>query len=176
MRLAAIKAISLDYISAPHTPYHPSYRAFYHDTLWQWITLRRNGWTFTATSEAAYASSEEMFQDMEKRHLRYFTSGQNLGPDSVLAELVPKWAYPANPGMVMNEAFRCVHDVNGHLRGQVGFETLDEEVIAYLMHKQLYSAEAIAALYGETIGQLCYYHDGNGFCEQQDCKILAVRF
>jgi hypothetical protein len=178
-----IEAITQEYILASHIPKHPSYAAFVRDTLSQFKTLVIDGWKFELVpSVAIYVDSVAMFKDMEFKLLLVDSGGQNFVPNHPLARALgelepitdesPLWPYTT---WRINEVFRVVHDISGHGPTLCPFETFEGELEAYLNHKSIYSPEAVLALYGETIGQLCHYYSGRGFVKVQECKITEER-
>lgn len=144
-----------------------SYAAFVAETWQQFNALVRDGWKFSPQN-IEYCVSASMFADMARKRLNVYIGGQRFVRDNPMARYAGGW--------MANEAFRAVHDVNGHLPGRAPFETLEGEIEAYLTHKAMYSTEALPALFGETIGQLAYHHAHGVFVPVQDAKIITVRF
>lgn len=175
MTAERIKAIADYYRTAQHTPYHPAYAAFVISTKYQWYNLVDEHWQFGFTaaltpSVETYRDSAEMFQDIERKRLRIDTHGQNFAQGHPLAEylLVPYRGVEVK----INEAFRAVHDVLGHGDTKCQFETFQGELEAIANHRKYYPKEALPALYGETLGQLCHYFAGYGFVEVQQAIVL----
>jgi hypothetical protein len=162
-----IRAIAESYLTARHTPVHPSYAAFARDTVAQYRGLVAQGYQFQFVSEEPYKHSACMFSDVARKHLLVLRTSPNaLAPDN------PLLAY-LSPGICVNDVFRAVHDILGHYATNAPFETLTGELEAYQNHKRLYSAESIPALYSETIGQLAHYYAGYGFVRNQENKIIG---
>ena len=163
-----IKRIAEAYAGAKHQPDHLSYEAFIAETRRQFHTLLYNGWQFVPHKANPYAGSAQMFRDCERKMLRYFVGGD------VHISNHPLFEASDCPGMSWNDMFRCVHDINGHWRIEAPFETFEGEIAAYNRHRQIYDAQGIPALFGETVGQLCYYFQYNKFVDVQKCAILDV--
>lgn len=145
-----------------------SYSAFIAETWQQYTALLRNDWVFPLSTVEPYATSRDMFKDMSENRLFVYTGGQNFALDNPMARYAG--------GLRANEAFRAVHDVNGHGTTRAPFETLEGELEAYLTHKAWYSDVALPALFSETIGQLAYHHVHGVFVPIQAAKIVEVRF
>lgn len=163
-----VKRIAEAYAGAGHQPNHSSYERFIMETGWQFMRLKETGWQFIPHSADPYSGSSEMFRDCDRRMLRYFTGG------CVSISGHPLFEASDFPGMSWNEVFRCVHDVEGHWRGDFVFETFEGEVSAFNRHRRMYSAEALPALFGETMGQLCFQFQYGKFVDVQKCAILDV--
>lgn len=163
-----IAAIADAYERAEHTPKHPSYTAFVAETLEQYRTMTDAGiWIIpTPGSQVAYESSEDMFRDLDRyNRLVVATDGSPFASGHPLNEYyVPH----------KNTAFRAVHDYFGHYLGRFQFETFDGELNAYRAHKARYSPAAHAALFSETVAQLCYFYARGEFVPVQKACILPV--
>src|SRR4051794_22623650 len=78
-----IASIADAYDRAPHTPEHPSYRAFVLETMEQFRAMNDAGiWIIpTPGSRVAYASSVDMFADLAKyNRLIVATDGSPFAP------------------------------------------------------------------------------------------------
>lgn len=166
-----VTRIAAEYVALPHTPSHPSYKAFIRETLGQMDTLVRSGWRFKLSSTVPYADSLSMFADCAKHKLIVY-SGGSLTLDSPLLKLSP-FSDISGRRMTINEVFRAVHDVNGHFTANAGFESFEDEMTAYHQHRAMYSKEALGTLRGETVGQLCYFYANGKFVNLQECKVMT---
>jgi hypothetical protein len=166
---ALVERVSLDLIAARHQPDHASYSAFVRETIAQYRDLLAHGLQVTPISGTVTGSSQELFDGLDHGRMIVAVDGSPMMPDHPLAQYLPEF------GLTANVVFRIVHDVNGHYRTLSPFETFDGEVEAYRNHSRMYSAEAQAALYGETYAQLCHYYSGRGFVAVQKAAILPVR-
>lgn len=168
MNKAQVKRIAEAYAGAKHEPDHPAYAAFIRETNVQYRYLvDRERWLFFPRATQPYQTSEDMFRDCRNRYMHYFTGGDIAISGHPLFERTQL-------GHTPNDKFRCVHDVNGHFAGLHPFETWEGELAAYNRHKLMYSAEALPALFGETVGQLCFYYQYGKFVDVQKCAILDV--
>ncbi len=168
-----VARVARDYVRADHQPGHPSYTAFNRDTVKQFAGLVEDGWTFTSSDKQPYENSGQMMSDCRVKRLRVFSGGSIFAPE--------------HPIEFYNSMFRAVHDVKGHygwglpefdLPGEIGrsygFETFVDEIKAYIRHSKQYSEDAQEALFGETVGQLCYYYRYGAFVDMQ--KAICQRF
>lgn len=172
-----ISDTALEYTLAKHEPNHPSYQKFCEETVDQWRELLGKGWHFDRVGYTPYKTTADMFADCSKKCLSVFTGG-SLASRNPLGHGAFVYHYPGFPVKYpwsVNECFRAVHDINGHYASGASFETFDGELEAYREHAQKYSAEALPALYSETVGQLCVYAYTGKFVEIQENKIIEVR-
>lgn len=173
MDMELVNRVAEEYTAAIHNPHHPSYAAFTVDTANQYLHLLKNGWKFFYVPNDPYETSEAMFRDCDSKVLKVFTGG-SLAKDNILANRPS--LHPWDGKVSLNEMFRAVHDINGHYRSKSPFETFDGEIAAYHNHRFMYSPEAQLALYGETVGQLCYQFAHGEFVVAQECKIIPIRY
>jgi hypothetical protein len=159
-----VNTIAAAWVSAEHQPNHPSYAAFVAETLTMFRSLSHNVTPYNSGSP--YANIEELFDGLDRNHLFVYTGGSRLQEPHPLSQMTEY-------GFTMNVVFRAVHDVFGHYSTRCDF-SLYGEIEAYFNHKQMYSAEALPALYGETVGQLCYFCAYGDFVPTQKCAILPV--
>lgn len=169
MQQSTITEIAKVYIASKHEPLHPSWTVFCRETFCQFWDLQESGFKFDYCATPMYDNAEEMFYDIRRKRLTIFTGGQKFVKGHPLARS-PFGGYPS-----INEMFRAVHDVNGHFAGMADF-TLNGELDALRQHKYRYTTEAWPALFGETLGQLCYFHDGNGFPKRQKAIVLPRKY
>jgi hypothetical protein len=78
------------------------------------------------------------------------TQGAEIADAYDAAEHLPPFLPFSMPN---NDLFRIVHDVNGHVLGNLSDFSPEGEHQAFLTHRQQYSPEAGKALYTETAGQ-----------------------
>tara|TARA_R110000868_G_scaffold95881_3_gene263557 strand:- start:34 stop:564 length:531 start_codon:yes stop_codon:yes gene_type:complete len=168
-----ISQVAAEYSNAKHEPKHPSYKAFCRETVSQFRGLVNSGWKFSRSENEPYDSSDNMFRDMANKKVKIFSGGK-LTSDNPL-NTYHLIVSPERKWWTANEMFRAVHDILGHYPNRSPYETFEDELAAYKEHKKWYSPEALPALYGETVGQLCvYYHTGD-FVKVQENKIIEVR-
>ncbi|MEU2203597.1 hypothetical protein AB0P19_06865 [Microbacterium oleivorans] len=138
-----------------HAPDHAyvvaSYAAFKRVMMQQWRELRQGGIQFIASLDDPYSNSQEMFEQVLKRHeLRvYADNGAGLPEDHPMKE-------PVDSGvqgfLVYNDVFRGVHDIMGHIVSGGSFGPNGEEK-AWRAHRQTMPPLAHNALWCETRGQ-----------------------
>lgn len=100
-----------------------------------------------------YANSKEMMDDVNNNHHLYFFQGGTMAPNHPLAEIDPETGYSSN------DMVRAVHDLFGHAAHGFQFGPKGEEN-AYLVHRQMFSPEAIPALTTETRAQNSWFNYG----------------
>ena len=100
-----------------------------------------------------YANSKEMMDDVNKNHHLYFFQGGTMAKDHPLADIDPQTGYS------YNDMLRAVHDLFGHAAHGFQFGPKGEEN-AYLVHRQMFSPEAIPALTTETRAQNSWFNYG----------------
>jgi hypothetical protein len=100
-----------------------------------------------------YANSKEMMDDVNNNHHLYFFQGGTMAKDHPLAEIDPQTGYSSN------DMLRAVHDLFGHAAHGFQFGPKGEEN-AYLVHRQMFSPEAIPALTTETRAQNSWFNYG----------------
>lgn len=103
--------------------------------------------------EQPYANSKEMMDDVNNNHHLYFFQGGTMTPNHPLAEVDPETGYS------YNDMLRAVHDLFGHAAHGFQFGPKGEEN-AYLVHRQMFSPEAIPALTTETRAQNSWFNYG----------------
>ena len=153
---------------ATHEPFHPSYHAFAIETMAQFEEMSRHlrvVWipgTITGTSG-------DLFREVNRGYLTIACDGSPMEKGHPLAVEMPQ-------GVTLNCLFRAVHDYYGHCATRCPFETFEGELEAYQNHRKMYSSAAQAALFGETVAQLCHYYAFGDFVETQKCAILPERY
>ena len=149
----------------PHEPDSPvvqaSYKALRDETLAQFDALKKAGLKFEAWKGDGepYANSKEMMKDVrDNNHMWYFSTDKGFGEDSIPGDH-PMLEEIGN-GMVLNDAFRIVHDYFGHT--PQGFQFGQRgEYNAYLEHSSMYSQLAQGALAAETLAQNAWVNFGS---------------
>lgn len=128
-----------------------SYLHFRHETMAQWYDIIDSGLSveFHDNVEDPYGNeSARMFEDIARGHLwTYRTQPGQLPTDHPMAAPV----FPIL-GILLNDIFRAVHDVNAHNPIKASFGP-SGEYAAWLQHRERYSYSALAALWCETRGQ-----------------------
>jgi len=150
------------YDAAEHSPNDPgvisAYNALNKETAEQYDEMINNGLKITKLKEGegGYATAQEMHDDiLNNNHLSYFPSEQGFGQEKVGDHpmLGASGRFDGEHSMPNNDLFRIVHDVNGHVLGDLADFSPEGEHQAFLTHRQQYSPEAGKALYTETAGQ-----------------------
>jgi hypothetical protein len=159
------KMIADAYDNMKHDPNHPEVKAAYGaligETKKQFRDILNSGLKISKIKpgqDNPYKNSKELHHDIEhNNHLWYFPTEQGFGSEGEGHKnhpmLQPTEFKHGGKTMLANDAFRIVHDVNGHhLGGKTGFGPKGEQQ-AYLTHKKMYSPLAQKALASETMGQ-----------------------
>jgi hypothetical protein len=128
-----------------------TYLHFEAETLAQWGDILADGLTVEFHDGVHnYASSHDMINDVtNNRHL--YTYRTNTETDQIPADH-PMLRSVAGTDLLLNDVFRAVHDVNGHVATGGSF-ALSGERTAWEHHRNMYSRDALAALWCETRGQ-----------------------
>lgn len=143
-----------------------SYDAMIEETLEQYETLRKKGYTFSFMPESGdiYGNPRNAINDIvQNQRLSVFPTEQGFGTLSEASEANPllmrigeKWD---GKEVTANDVFRAVHDVFGHGKHGVGFRAGGEEN-AFQAHARMYSPEALPAVTSETRGQNSWVNYG----------------
>ena len=143
-----------------------SYDAMIEETLEQYETLRKKGYTFSFMLESGdiYGNPRNAINDIvQNQRLSVFPTEQGFGTLSEASEANPllmrigeKWD---GKEVTANDVFRAVHDVFGHGKHGVGFRAGGEEN-AFQAHARMYSPEALPAVTSETRGQNSWVNYG----------------
>ena len=143
-----------------HEPNNPevrkSYEAMADEVRKQWdYATKEMGVKFEPWTKEGqpYANSKEMVNDVRDNKHLYFFQGGDIKPESPMAKVDP------DTGLSYNDMFRAVHDLFGHAAHGFEFGPKGEEN-AYLVHRQMFPAEAIPALTSETRGQNSWVNFG----------------
>lgn len=147
------------YSELPHLPMHDTYRHFRADVIRQYRLMVDSGVIVEFTPGTLTGSSRDLFSGLDSH--RKMTIAVDGSPFA--------WPHPLQHDL--NSEFRAVHDFYGHYLGQFPFESFSGELGAYRAHKRLFSPESVPALFGETIGQLCYFFYFGEFVPLQKCVI-----
>jgi len=161
------------YEELPHDPENPrlkkSYKAFHHHITQQYNMLIEAGYElepWTGETEQPYADSKEMLADVrDKKHLYYYrteASNETDVPQPDDHPMAPKVTVKTRDGgtqeIIVNDAFRAVHDALAHGDGQ-SFGPIGERN-AWWAHRECLPREAHAALWNETRGQATWTNSG----------------
>lgn len=143
-----------------HEPNNPevqkAYNAMANEVRQQWdYATQKMGMKFEPWTKEGqpYANSSEMADDVRNNKHLYFFQGGDLKSESPMAKVDPE------TGLTSNDMFRAVHDLFGHAAHGFEFGPKGEEN-AYLVHRQMFSPEAIPALTSETRGQNSWVNFG----------------
>lgn len=154
------KRVADAYDQMQHNPNDPkvkaSYTAMKSDVDKQYdYAINKMGMHFEPWTREGqpYANSKEMVKDVKDNHHLYFFQGGESPADNPMQEVDPK------TGLTYNDKFRAVHDLFGHAAQGNQFGPKGEEV-AYQLHRQMFSPEAIPALTSETRGQNSWVNYG----------------
>ncbi|WIE74470.1 hypothetical protein [Curtobacterium sp. MCSS17_007] len=143
------------YDGLQHDPRHAfvlaSYSAFKRVVMSQWTQLIDGGLKFVANKDDPYADSSEMRRDVEdKLTLRvYADNGGSLPDDHPMRQKVESGI---EGFVVLNDVFRGVHDVMGHVLSGGSFGPKGEQ-LAWATHRDTMPRLAHNALWCETVGQ-----------------------
>lgn len=145
-----------------------SYDAMIEETMEQYETLRKKGYTFSFMPESGdiYGNPRNAINDIvQNQRLSVFPTEQGFGGPSaavaseanpLLMRIGEKWD---GKEVTANDVFRAVHDVFGHAKHGVGFRAGGEEN-AFQAHARMYSPEALPAVTSETRGQNSWVNYG----------------
>jgi hypothetical protein len=165
------KRIADAYEAMQHAPNDPAvreaYQALADETMAQYDTLRRAGYQFDfyPPSGDPYGNPRNAINDVvtNQRLLVYPTetgfggSTTGVGANNPLMQKTgDKWG---GKDVLVNDAFRAVHDVFGHAKHGVGFRAGGEEN-AWQAHARMFSPKALPAATAETRGQNSWVNFG----------------
>ena len=169
------KAVADAFDAMPHAPNDPKVRSAYdalaRETVAQWDALKKTGikveFIKPGMDDPYKASPRLAHQDViENNHLWVYPTDSGFGSGEAAQA-----AMKDNPMLAMtdevvdghklrvNDVFRIVHDLAGHVAEGNGFRANGEELAAQL-HASLYSPEARKALMTETRGQNSWVNFG----------------
>ncbi len=157
------------YDEAPHKPHVPSviagYQALSTDLQSQYAAmigagLRVELWNLPGQP---YADSRELIDDVVGRnHLSVFPTALGFGKYPTLDTnrmLDTTRFFASGAPLCLNDVFRAVHDVYGHVAHEYGFGAVGE-YNAFRAHAALFSPEALPALACETAAQNAWFNFG----------------
>jgi hypothetical protein len=140
-----------------------AYNAMANETMDQFKYLIDNGYTvelYDGKTEP-YKNSEEMLKDLrDNKHLYVFSTEEGFGDTPITEKdrqenpLLKDSGFTDKNGkkLLINDAFRFVHDIFGHGERGNSFGAKGEEN-AWDVHSRMYSPEARRAMTTETRGQ-----------------------
>jgi hypothetical protein len=147
---------------APNDPeVRAAYDAMVMETLAQYETILRNGYSIEINNTEPYNNSQEMIEDLRNRKvMRVFSTEFGFGEGGITAKERAENPLLAETGLtdvngvplLVNDVFRFVHDFFGHAKLGNGFGPIGEEN-AWNVHSRMYSPLARKAMTTETRGQ-----------------------
>lgn len=147
---------------APNDPeVKAAYDAMVVETLAQYETILRNGYSIEINNTEPYNNSQEMIEDLRNRKvMRVFSTEFGFGEGGITAKERAENPLLADTGLtdvngvplLVNDVFRFVHDFFGHAKLGNGFGPIGEEN-AWNVHSRMYSPLARKAMTTETRGQ-----------------------
>jgi uncharacterized protein YwbE len=149
-----------------------AYNAMANETVDQFKYLIDNGYTvelYDGKTEP-YKNSEEMLKDLrDNKHLYVFSTEEGFGDTPITEKdrqenpLLKDSGFTDKNGkkLLINDAFRFVHDIFGHGERGNSFGAKGEEN-AWDVHSRMYSPEARRAMTTETRGQNSWVNFNKG--------------
>lgn len=149
-----------------------AYNAMANETVDQFKYLIDNGYTvelYDGKTEP-YKNSEEMLKDLrDNKHLYVFSTEEGFGDTAITEKdrqenpLLKDSGFTDKNGkkLLINDAFRFVHDIFGHGERGNSFGAKGEEN-AWDVHSRMYSPEARRAMTTETRGQNSWVNFNKG--------------
>ena len=165
---ARAKRISDAFIAMQHEPNNPqvkkAYEALAKETLEQYKAFLEAGYRVEINNEEPYANSQEMIDDLRNnKRIKIFSTESGFGDNPITAKqrkenpLLKPSGYKDVNGqpLLINDAFRAIHDFFGHaeLGNSFGFKG---EENAWNVHARMFSPLARRAMTTETRGQNSY--------------------
>ncbi len=164
------RRIAAEYDKMPHAPNDPAVRAAYQkladETMAQYDAARRAGVKFEFMPEGKdiYGNPRNALKDIYQNNRMYVfptesgfgTLGADVSGNPLLQKTGETWG---GKPVLVNDAFRAVHDYFGHAKNGVGFRAGGEEN-AWQAHASMFSPEARRALTSETRGQNSWLNYG----------------
>lgn len=160
------------YERMPHDPSDPkvaaSYKALADETMQQWQALQDSGakieFLKPGQADPYPGGPRDALADLRaNNHLYVFPSEQGFGSGAAAAADNPMLASTGikhgDHDLLVNDAFRAVHDYFGHGMEGAHFGPRGEEN-AWQAHKALFSPDALPALTTETRGQNSWVNFG----------------
>jgi GNAT superfamily N-acetyltransferase len=157
---AFAKRLADHFDTLKHEPDSPEVKKTYDalksdiDKQWDYAT-NKMGMEFDPWTQKGqpYANSREMMEDVKDNHHLYFFQGGDIPNDHPMAAVDPQ------TGLKYMDKLRAIHDLFGHAAEGHQFGPTGEEN-AYLLHRQMFSPEAIPALTSETRAQNAWVNYG----------------
>ena len=169
------KHIADEYDKMKHDPNHPdvkaSYKALADETMAQWQHVKKAGlkvsWMKKDQPDPYAKNLHLSHVDVkENNHLHVYPTENGYGSDSGLENyskdhpMLQKTGEVVNGHhMVVNDAFRIVHDYFGHHKEGFGFGPSGEDN-AWRHHASMFSPKARGAMTAETRGQNSFVNYG----------------
>jgi hypothetical protein len=165
---ARAKRISDAFIAMQHEPNNPqvkkAYEALAKETLEQYKAFLEAGYRVEINNEEPYANSQEMIDDLRNRkRIKIFSTESGFGDNPITPKqrkenpLLKESGFKDVNGqpLLINDAFRAIHDFFGHaeLGNSFGFKG---EENAWNVHARMFSPLARRAMTTETRGQNSY--------------------
>lgn len=164
--------IAQAYDRMPHDPADPrvaaSYKALADETMAQWQAMLDSGakidFLKPGMPDPYPGGPRDALADLRaNNHLSVFPTEQGFGSVNASAAdnpmLAPTGINHGGHDMLVNDAFRAVHDYFGHGMEGANFGARGEEN-AWQAHKRLFSPDAVPALTTETRGQNSWVNFG----------------
>lgn len=164
--------IAQAYERMPHDPTDPrvagSYQALADETMAQWQAMLDSGakidFLKPGMPDPYPGGPRDALADLRaNNHLSVFPTEQGFGSREASAAnnpmLAPTGINHGGHDMLVNDAFRAVHDYFGHGMEGANFGARGEEN-AWQAHKRLFSPDAVPALTTETRGQNSWVNFG----------------
>ena len=165
---ARAKRISDAFIAMQHNPNDPqvkkAYEALAKETLEQYKAFLEAGYRIEINNEEPYANSQEMIDDLRNnKRIKIFSTESGFGDNPITPKQRKENPLLKDSGfkdvngqpLLINDAFRAVHDFFGHaeLGNSFGFKG---EENAWNVHSRMFSPLARRAMTTETRGQNSY--------------------
>ncbi|WP_428308034.1 hypothetical protein [Lacipirellula sp.] len=159
--------------AATHSPNDSSvaaaYKQFAAECVLQWNFVIAAGihlepWPF---EKQPYDSSGQMMDDVDaNRHLYFFRTSNGFGDSTNVSADTSDHACHWPSGIIsngsdlcINDLFRAIHDIFGHVIGEFNFGPIGEEN-AWLCHSSMFSDSARRAMTSETRAQNSWVNFG----------------
>lgn len=158
------KRLADAYEEMKHDPENPvvkrAYKALAKETVAQFHEIEKLGIKFEKIPEGApdpYPQGpRQAIEDVhQNKHLWYFPSISGFGTETKISDnplLEPSGVMLNGEELPVNDVFRIVHDIYGHVKEGNSFGARGEEN-AWQSHVRMYSPEAALAMTSETRGQ-----------------------
>jgi hypothetical protein len=156
------------YDEAKDSPNDPitieSYQKMIAETIEQYKTIAKEGYSIVVNNSEPYSSSTDMIEDLEKnKSMKIFSTESGFGDKPITDQQRAENPLLMDSGfkdvngvpLLANDIFRFVHDFFGHSKLGNGFGAIGEEN-AWMTHAQMYSPLARRAMTSETRGQNSY--------------------